>query len=75
MRFVDTNVLVYAVSSTAREGEKVRRARELLDGRDLALSVQVLVEEMLARHRRAVGDVQYDAQLNHLFDYRFAEPL
>ena len=48
MRFVDTNVLVYAVSSTAREGEKVRRARELLDGRDLALSVQVLVEEMLA---------------------------
>lgn len=44
MRFVDTNVLLYAVSTAAGERTKAAIARELLDAADLALSVQVLQE-------------------------------
>ena len=44
MRFVDTNVLIYAVSVAAEDAEKRRRALDLLARRDLALSVQVLQE-------------------------------
>jgi len=41
MRFVDTNVLLYAIGSVPAKSEL---ARSLLDGDDLALSVQVLQE-------------------------------
>jgi len=44
MRFVDTNVLIYAVSTAPEDGDKNRRALALLRERDLALSVQVLQE-------------------------------
>ena len=44
MRFVDTNVLLYAVSKDSAEATKALRANELLRHRDLALSVQVLQE-------------------------------
>ena len=44
MRFVDTNVLLYAISRDPYEQAKARRANELLTHRDLALSVQVLQE-------------------------------
>lgn len=44
MRFVDTNVLLYAISTEPREREKSDRARALLESRDLALSVQVIQE-------------------------------
>ena len=44
MPFVDTNVLVYAVSAAPEDEEKRRRALDLLAGRDLVLSVQVLQE-------------------------------
>ena len=44
MRFVDTNVLIYAVSATAEDEQKRRRALDLLARSDLALSVQVLQE-------------------------------
>ncbi len=44
MRFIDTNVLIYAVSAAAEDEEKRRRALDLLARRDLALSVQVLQE-------------------------------
>jgi predicted nucleic acid-binding protein len=44
MRFVDTNVLLYAVSTAPREAAKARVARRLLEADDLALSVQVLQE-------------------------------
>ena len=43
MRFVDTNVLIYAVSPSPQEADKRRRAQELLED-DLTLSVQVLQE-------------------------------
>ena len=44
MRFVDTNVLIYAVSTTPHDAARTRRALTLLDESDLALSVQVLQE-------------------------------
>ncbi len=44
MRFVDTNVLLYAVSNLPREAGKRRSAIDLLNESDLALSVQVLQE-------------------------------
>ena len=44
MRFVDTNGLLYAVSLSPTDSDKRRRARELLNGAELAVSVQVLQE-------------------------------
>jgi predicted nucleic acid-binding protein len=42
--FVDTNVLLYAVSRQPAEREKAALANALLDGRDVTLSAQVLQE-------------------------------
>ena len=44
MRFVDTNVLLYAVSTRQKEFTKRRQARNVLQRSDLAVSVQVLQE-------------------------------
>jgi len=44
VRFVDTNVLLYAVSTDPTETAKSTTARTLLQSVDLALSVQVLQE-------------------------------
>lgn len=44
MRFVDTNVLLYAISVQPVEAEKQLRAQALLRNSDLVLSVQVLQE-------------------------------
>jgi len=43
-RFVDTNILLYGVSTAPQERGKATAALELLDRDDLALSVQVLQE-------------------------------
>ena len=42
--FVDTNVLLYAVSTARDEADKSATARRILDRDDLVLSVQVLQE-------------------------------
>ena len=44
MRFVDTNVLLYAVSALSEDSSKRCRAVELLHEDNLAISVQVLQE-------------------------------
>ena len=44
MRFVDTNVLLYAVSALSEDVNKRRRALELIGEPDLAISTQVLQE-------------------------------
>jgi predicted nucleic acid-binding protein len=44
VRFVDTNVLLYAISRDPDERDKAERANDILASRDLALSVQVLQE-------------------------------
>jgi predicted nucleic acid-binding protein len=44
VRFVDTNVLLYAISRQPGEADKTAMANEILTRRDLALSTQVLQE-------------------------------
>ncbi len=44
VHFVDTNVLLYAISTDPAEQDKADRARALLTRRDLCLSTQVLQE-------------------------------
>jgi predicted nucleic acid-binding protein len=44
VRFVDTNVLLYAISRDPEEEDKAARANDILGDRHLALSVQVLQE-------------------------------
>jgi len=44
VRFVDTNVLLYLISTDPAEAAKQRAASRILDSGDLALSVQVLQE-------------------------------
>ena len=44
VRFIDTNVLLYAISRDPEERDKAERANEILAARDLAVSVQVLQE-------------------------------
>ena len=44
MNFLDTNVLLYALSTDRAETRKAARARQLLDQPDCAVSVQVLQE-------------------------------
>jgi predicted nucleic acid-binding protein len=44
VRFVDTNVLLYAISRDLAEQDRAKRANDLLGDRDLALLVQVLQE-------------------------------
>lgn len=52
MRFVDTNVLLYAISSQPNEAAKATRAAAILNEPDLALSVQV-VQEFYVQATRA----------------------
>lgn len=44
MRFVDTNILLYAISGEPEDREKAERANALLDAGGVALSAQVLQE-------------------------------
>ncbi|BBX96210.1 PIN domain-containing protein [Mycobacterium lacus] len=56
MRFVDTNVLLYAISRDPEERDKAQRAQQILAGRDLALSVQVLQEFYVQATRESRPD-------------------
>jgi len=56
MRFVDTNVLLYAISSDPNEAAKADRAAALLNEPDLAFSVQVL-QEFYVQATRASAEV------------------
>jgi predicted nucleic acid-binding protein len=56
VRFVDTNVLLYAISRDPDELEKAARANEILAQRDLGLSVQVLQEFYVQATRETRAD-------------------
>lgn len=56
VRFVDTNVLLYAISRDREERDKAKRANEILAGGDLALSVQVLQEFYVQATRKSRRD-------------------
>jgi predicted nucleic acid-binding protein len=70
VRFVDTNVLLYAISTDAHEAPKRDRASELLDQRDLALSTQVLGEFYVQATRQTRPD-----PISHDQAVRFIESL
>lgn len=59
MHFVDTNVLLYALSTDPAEADKAQRAAEVLRQRDLALSVQVL-QECYVQATRTTAPVRLD---------------
>ena len=62
MRFVDTNVLLNAISSRSDESAKAERARALLNEPDLGLSVQVLQEFYVQATRPgATSPIGHDA--------------
>ena len=48
--FLDTNVLIYAVSSAASESVKKEKALELIEHVDFGLSAQVLAGVLRQRH-------------------------
>jgi len=56
VRFVDTNILLYAISRDPDEADKARRANEILSAGDVGLSVQVLQEFYVQSTRANRGD-------------------
>jgi predicted nucleic acid-binding protein len=56
VRFVDTNILLYAISRDPQERHKAELARAILTERDLALSVQVLQEFYVQATRESRPD-------------------
>ena len=71
MRFVDTNVLLYAACETQRDTAKQHRALDLLTDPDLALSVQVLQEFYHQATRRGQeGRLTPDQALTFLERFR-----
>jgi predicted nucleic acid-binding protein len=56
VRFVDTNVLLYAISHDPDEQKKAAQAHELLCARNLGLSVQVLQEFYVQATRDSRAD-------------------
>jgi predicted nucleic acid-binding protein len=62
MRFVDTNIPLYAISSRPAEAAKAERTVALLNAPDLALSVQVLPEFCVqATRSTAASPLSHDA--------------
>jgi len=66
--FVDTNILLYAISRTPAEQEKADRANEILTRRDVALSVQVLQEFYVQATRASRADRLTHEQAARLVD-------
>jgi predicted nucleic acid-binding protein len=56
VQFVDTNVLLYAISQDPDEQEKTTRANELLSAGGIGLSVQVLQEFYVQATRDSRAD-------------------
>lgn len=64
MRFVDTNILLYSISTDPAEEKKAAIAAEVLGHADLGLSVQVLQEFFVqATHPRRPGAISSDDAL------------
>jgi predicted nucleic acid-binding protein len=68
LQFVDTNILLYAISTAGDEAAKSREARHLLDGNDLALSVQVLQEFFVQATRKTRPDSLTTEQASQLVE-------
>ena len=69
--FVDTNVLVYAVSAAAGEAAKKETALELIERADFGLSAQVLQEFYVTVTRKIDKPLSPEAALSLLDEFRF----
>ena len=71
MRFVDTNVLLYAISTQPAESGKAAKAQEVLTSRDLMLSVQVLQEFYVQATRKNRADaLRHDEAVGFIHSWR-----
>jgi predicted nucleic acid-binding protein len=68
--FLDTNVLIYAVSSASSEAEKKAKALELIEHADFGLSAQVLQEFYVNVTRKIVRPLAADQALALLEQFR-----
>ncbi len=68
--FLDTNVLVYAVSSSPAESAKKERALELIEHVDFGLSAQVLQEFFVTVTRKIAKPLTPDAAVALLDEFR-----
>ena len=68
MRFVDTNVLLYAISTASDEHSKAEIARSILEAIDPALSVQVLQEFYVQATRANKPDALTHHQATQLIE-------
>jgi predicted nucleic acid-binding protein len=68
VRFVDTNVLLYAISRDRQERDKAQRANAILAERDIALSVQVLQEFYVQATRETRRDRMTHDQARRLVE-------
>jgi len=68
VRFVDTNVLLYAISTHPSESTKTQIARELLDAGDICLSTQVLQEFYVQATRASRPDALSHSQATALVE-------
>jgi predicted nucleic acid-binding protein len=68
--FLDTNVLVYAVSSAAGEAGKKERALELIEGSDFGLSAHVLQEFYLTVTRKIARPLSPEVAVSLLDELR-----
>jgi predicted nucleic acid-binding protein len=68
VRFVDTNVLLYAASTSQDEQQKADRARSLLTARDLVVSTQVLAEFYVQATRATRRDAMTHEQARRLVE-------
>ena len=62
--FLDTNVLIYAVSSAASESAKKEKALELIETIDFGLSAQVLQEFYVNVTRKIAHPLSPDEALS-----------
>lgn len=68
MRFVDTNVFLYAASTRPEEAGKRTAARKVLEAPDLGLSTQVLLEFYAQATRQNRKDALTHSQATRLID-------
>ena len=68
--FLDTNVLIYAVSSSPEDSPKKERALELIQSTDFGLSAQVLQEFYVNATRKIAGPLAPDAAIEFLYQFR-----
>jgi len=68
--FLDTNVLIYAVSSSPQEAAKKDRALDLIEGEDFGLSAQVLQEFYVNVTRKIAQPLPSDIAVELIEQFR-----